>query len=1564
MVKAVADLYTLFDNFVAATGFKQILQSFHLICTALDLDPTDSPVIYDSLRSNIKDWRAQKLWLLLDKKYEEAVYMRQRATDKLGVLVIGAGPCGLRAAIECALLGSRVVVVEHRDKFSRNNVLHLWEFVIQDLKSIGAKIFYPKFCTGSIEHISIRQLQCILLKVALCYGVQIFEGVTYKDIRVPSLRPDGSYSGFRAYYEPSGHLLDDYEFDVLIGADGKRNTVNGFPREEMRGKVAIGITANFVNRKTHAEERVPEISGIAYIFNQTFFKEMNATTGVDLENIVYYKDETHYFVMCAKKQSLLESGVILKDSDDVAKLLSPENVDQDMLCKYASSAADFATKGQLPNLDFAVNHKGQPDIAMFDFTSLFSSKCSVRLMERHGRYLMLGIVGDSLHEPFWPTGSGIARGFLGVMDTAWLIRGFGLQKSGPLQLIAERESIYRLLAQVTNYNLHKQSTKFTIDPKTRYVSLEYSMRPEDVKDIVDTDNQRIVDITEPILINRPNCVHDDPHRLEYAIWRFCYIALAPFKLKFTNMDSSWADGLALAALVGKFKPACLDYFAVRARSEDPVVRTEYVFKRVHEVLEIPPPCDAADWKDLKKADKMVFISKLIASIRADIGNVQSVLLTPRSAASKRPKALPARFDTSKAKKSSVIENFQVQIREKCGVVVPAPFVPTYKREEAECAKQISLAEPSEERYVTKRPQVSPLDPALVDNVKRFFDQEDTSPGSTTPHLRRLRPEEGKDDDGSLKLRRNIRSKEADDVILRAEQLVRRKELAGLNTVTRRKTQQIIYPSPEVPLPQPSTVTTIKQDGSVVLRPVAPVQPKRQVVSMPTVDSLYDSVNPRQTNCQLCSKVVYLAERLHVESMYVHRGCFKCAYCGQPLRVGECGQDRELESHYRNKFFCRAHLRLSLREKIAKIERNEKRALDKRASQDEGSASDSSKENVEQAPTTGPETAPDSPPMPSLANVTIRVPSRPPETRTTSVLNFYAQRAGESDFEPMDSSALARRLLASPSDPANLNSTPERAAFDAQEAPRKVKQAVVLNDSDTDDEYTTGSSSGSSSRGRVNTLISETSIESPVRSRSSTKHSELDLAFIDDDGDRGALDESLSDDGLDEDDQEVLERTLLDAECDPKVTLATKFTAEVLLERINDSRRQSVRPGIGPSYFPSNAAQSHNEEYGTPTSTLNTPVPYLEQMLADARIRARGMSDEQLGLNNSTPHRGRTRSPNGRERAVTTGQLTHDPEIRRHAFSTARADTAPPADEPPPLPAADPPQEHAYYGFPSPRMSSRFFNISPTELHSESQKEKELRSRHTWDRIKNQRGSRSPLGISTPSSSPLPTVAVNTAVIPPSPRPPLEKTTIYVPAVPSRAPTRTDSPVAKDPNVPLLAPNDRNLRSVQKRVEKYKQHLHDERGRSAQEIQRQLEETEVRLENISKRGQMLETTLKTDPTNISLLAEWRALTQERQILEGREKDLRLRVREVILDERYSALRTLVAEKNTPENDATEVRERLEEMLKVIDEKKLVKQQLDQANEEWCERRKAPNRDSATRTAVDFRECLPVFLPSCV
>ena len=59
----------------------------------------------------------------------------------------------------------------------------------------------------------------------------------------------------------------------------------------------------------------------------------------------------------------------------------------------------------------------------------------------------MGLVGDSLLEPFWPEGTGIGRGFLGVLDTAWMVRRFCLEGEGDrvYEVIREREKLYSLL---------------------------------------------------------------------------------------------------------------------------------------------------------------------------------------------------------------------------------------------------------------------------------------------------------------------------------------------------------------------------------------------------------------------------------------------------------------------------------------------------------------------------------------------------------------------------------------------------------------------------------------------------------------------------------------------------------------------------------------------------------------------------------------------------------------------------------------------------------------------------------------------------------------------------------------------------------------------------------------------------------------------------------------------------------------------------------------------------------------------------------------------------------------
>lgn len=73
-------------------------------------------------------------------------------------------------------------------------------------------------------------------------------------------------------------------------------------------------------------------------------------------------------------------------------------------------------------------------------------------------------------QPFWPTGSGCARGFLGAWDAVWMLKRYCAGTSA-LELVEEREALFYLLPQTTPERLAKNHTGYTIDPKTRYLNL-------------------------------------------------------------------------------------------------------------------------------------------------------------------------------------------------------------------------------------------------------------------------------------------------------------------------------------------------------------------------------------------------------------------------------------------------------------------------------------------------------------------------------------------------------------------------------------------------------------------------------------------------------------------------------------------------------------------------------------------------------------------------------------------------------------------------------------------------------------------------------------------------------------------------------------------------------------------------------------------------------------------------------------------------------------------------------------------------------------------------------------
>ncbi|XP_010590533.3 F-actin-monooxygenase MICAL2 isoform X4 [Loxodonta africana] len=600
----------IFQNFVQAPTCKGTLQAFNILTRHLDLDPLDHRNFYSKLKSKVTTWKAKALWHKLDKRGSHKEYKRGKSCMNTKCLIIGGGPCGLRTAIELAYLGAKVVVVEKRDTFSRNNVLHLWPFTIHDLRGLGAKKFYGKFCAGSIDHISIRQLQLILFKVALMLGVEIHVNVEFVKVLEPPEDQENQKIGWRAEFLPADHSLSEFEFDVIIGADGRRNTLEGFRRKEFRGKLAIAITANFINRNSTAEAKVEEISGVAFIFNQKFFQDLKEETGIDLENIVYYKDCTHYFVMTAKKQSLLDKGVIINDYIDTEMLLCAENVNQDNLLSYAREAADFATNYQLPSLDFAMNHYGQPDVAMFDFTSMYASENAALMRERQSHQLLVALVGDSLLEPFWPMGTGCARGFLAAFDTAWMVKSWD-QGTPPLELLAERESLYRLLPQTTPENINKNFEQYTLDPGTRYPNLNSNcVRPHQVKHLYITTElhcyplERVGSVRRSIGLSRRE---SDIRPSKLLTW--CQQQTKGYQhVNVTNLTTSWRSGLALCAIIHRFRPELINFDSLN--EDDAVKNNQLAFDVAEREFGIPPVTTSKEMASAQEPDKLSIVMYL------------------------------------------------------------------------------------------------------------------------------------------------------------------------------------------------------------------------------------------------------------------------------------------------------------------------------------------------------------------------------------------------------------------------------------------------------------------------------------------------------------------------------------------------------------------------------------------------------------------------------------------------------------------------------------------------------------------------------------------------------------------------------------------------------------------------------------------------------------------------------------------------------------------------------------------------------------------------------------------
>uniref|UniRef100_A0A8B9J3S7 F-actin monooxygenase n=1 Tax=Amazona collaria TaxID=241587 RepID=A0A8B9J3S7_9PSIT len=839
----VNQAHVLFDRFVQASTCKGTLKAFQELCDYLELKPKDYRSFYHKLKSKLNYWKAKALWAKLDKRGSHKDYKKGKACANTKCLIIGAGPCGLRTAIDLSFLGAKVVVVEKRDAFSRNNVLHLWPFTIHDLRGLGAKKFYGKFCAGSIDHISIRQLQLILLKVALILGIEIHVNVEFQGLVYPPEDQENERIGWRALVHPKTHPVSEYEFEVIIGGDGRRNTLEGFRRKEFRGKLAIAITANFINRNTTAEAKVEEISGVAFIFNQKFFQDLREATGIDLENIVYYKDDTHYFVMTAKKQSLLEKGVIRHDYADTELLLSRENVDQEALLNYAREAADFSTNQQLPSLDFAINHYGQPDVAMFDFTCMYASENAALVREQNGHQLLVALVGDSLLEPFWPMGTGIARGFLAAMDSAWMVRSWSLGAS-PLEVLAERESIYRLLPQTTPENVSKNFSHYSIDPATRYPNINVNfLRPQQVRHLYNTGDLKDIHLEIENFVNSrtPKLTRNESVARSSKLLSWCQRQTDGYAgVNVTDLTMSWKSGLALCAIIHRYRPDLIDFDSLDEHNVEK--NNQLAFDIAEKEFGICPIMTGKEMASVGEPDKLsmvMYLTQFYEMFKDTIPSSDSL-------------------DLNAEEKAALIASTKspISFLSKLGQSISRKRTPKDKKE-----KELD--------GTGKRRKTSQSED---EDVPRSYREERPTLVSALTE-RRI--------DAAVGNQNKVKS-------MATQLLAKFEENAPVQSSSLRR-QQPVLPYQERVHNQPSSR---REQGRLAPIP----QWKQGSLKKEFPQNLGGS-----DVCYFCCKRVYVMERLSAEGKFFHRSCFKCEYCATTLRLSSYAYDIE-----DGKFYCKPH----------------------------------------------------------------------------------------------------------------------------------------------------------------------------------------------------------------------------------------------------------------------------------------------------------------------------------------------------------------------------------------------------------------------------------------------------------------------------------------------------------------------------------------------------------------------------------------------------------------------------------------------------------------------------------
>ncbi|CAJ1344623.1 unnamed protein product [Effrenium voratum] len=472
--------------------------------------PSDTNILvfpYEKLQALVGDgghWKWPRIWRRLDElERRGAAY---RAGDPVNfeqpnpnaevvpqsVLVVGGGPVGLRLAIELRLGGHQVTVFEKRREqrdasgrlqqlgfTNRINRPHVFNFLRNDLDRLNGRDFmsskmcYPVFTQGDTSSIGIDELQLLLLKNALLLGVDFQLGMSYEDAEIvldpttqkPQWEVRFTCDAAAAEQQNMTPGTNRRRFDVLMGCDGARSRVresqpNIFGDVDKRNfKKMIGVVANI---QKVSRQRLKEL-GFPSGQEPTDMKRAHLAKG-NMVGLNYYKASFHnYVIFTPSKEDLQQAGFSgsIYSFHDGRDKVNPNKVEEKT--RLRRWVLDRCKEVGIP-VDETLSNGGfveEPnDVMAFDFSEIWKCKKNFAFnlpppgydAEKQGPWAgtslvpPIGLVGDSVTEPFWIAGVGLQRGWNGLMDACFLIDNlYNMSFSGELEP-----------AETTSWNEHVQ----------------------------------------------------------------------------------------------------------------------------------------------------------------------------------------------------------------------------------------------------------------------------------------------------------------------------------------------------------------------------------------------------------------------------------------------------------------------------------------------------------------------------------------------------------------------------------------------------------------------------------------------------------------------------------------------------------------------------------------------------------------------------------------------------------------------------------------------------------------------------------------------------------------------------------------------------------------------------------------------------------------------------------------------------------------------------------------------------------------------------------------------------